>query len=46
MKLDKRNMIARQGGVRCGDLHCEMAEDHVFIGGQARTFMTGKVFIL
>jgi PhzF family phenazine biosynthesis protein len=44
-KLGKTQMRARQVSQRGGDLRCEWLEDRVKIGGQARTYIMGKVFL-
>lgn len=44
-KLQKTPMLAYQGGERGGELRCRLEGDRVFIGGQATTYLTGKVFL-
>ena len=42
-KLNKTQMLARQVSERGGDLRCKLVGDRVHIGGQATTYLTGKV---
>ena len=44
-KLQKIPMLAYQGGERGGELRCRLEGDRVLIGGQATTYLTGKVFL-
>lgn len=44
-KLHKTQMLAHQGHERRGDLRCQLAGDRVYIGGQAVTYLTGKVLL-
>ncbi|HFZ8993546.1 TPA: PhzF family phenazine biosynthesis protein [Citrobacter freundii] len=44
-KLNKTRMLAYQGAERGGELRCELAGDRVCIGGQATTYLTGKVLL-
>jgi predicted PhzF superfamily epimerase YddE/YHI9 len=44
-KLDKTKMLARQVSERGGDLRCQLAGDRVLIGGQATTYLIGKVLL-
>lgn len=44
-KLGKTQMLARQVSERGGDLRCELAGDRVLIGGQATTYLIGKVLL-
>jgi PhzF family phenazine biosynthesis protein len=44
-KLKKNKMFARQISRRGGELFCELASDRVRIGGKARLFMRGEIFI-
>jgi hypothetical protein len=38
-------MLARQVSERGGDLRCQLAGDRVLIGGQATTYLIGKVLL-
>lgn len=44
-KLNKTQMLAHQGAERSGDLRCQLAGDRVYIGGQATTYLMGKVLL-
>ncbi|MGC6693273.1 hypothetical protein [Burkholderia pseudomallei] len=44
-KLKKSQMLARQVSARGGDLRCQLAGTRVYIGGQAITYLTGKVLL-
>lgn len=44
-KLNKTQMLARQVSERGGDLRCQLAGDRVLIGGQATTYLIGKVLL-
>lgn len=44
-KLNKSQMLARQVSARGGDLRCQLAGTRVYIGGQAITYLTGKVLL-
>lgn len=44
-KLGKNLMQARQVSARGGDLRCEWRGDRVLIGGQATTYLMGKVYL-
>ncbi|MCE0827167.1 PhzF family phenazine biosynthesis protein [Buttiauxella ferragutiae] len=44
-KLNKTQMLARQVSGRGGELHCQLVGDRVHIGGQATTYLTGKVLL-
>ncbi|MCW9706696.1 PhzF family phenazine biosynthesis protein [Fodinibius salsisoli] len=44
-KLDKKSLNAYQLSERHGILFCEYREDRVYIGGTARTFSQGTVFL-
>jgi PhzF family phenazine biosynthesis protein len=44
-KLDKTKMTARQLSKRGGFLKCELSDDRVFIGGQARLYLKGEILI-
>lgn len=44
-KLNKTKMMARQLSQRGGDLRCQLVGDRVLIGGQASTYLMGKVLL-
>lgn len=44
-KLGKTQMLARQVSARGGDVRCEWAGERVLMGGKARTYLQGKVFL-
>jgi PhzF family phenazine biosynthesis protein len=44
-KLNKQQMLARQVSERGGDLRWQLAGDRVLIGGQAITYLIGKVLL-
>lgn len=44
-KLGKKEMLARQVSERGGDLRCQLKGDRVLIGGQAVTYLVGKVLL-
>lgn len=44
-KLNKTDMLARQLSERGGDLRCQLAGNRVLIGGQASTYLIGKVLL-
>ena len=44
-KLKKTQMLAHQGAERGGDLRCQRVGDRVHIGGQATTYLLGKVLL-
>ena len=44
-QLKKMQMLAHQGFERGGELRCQLVGDRVYIGGQATTYMIGKVFL-
>jgi predicted PhzF superfamily epimerase YddE/YHI9 len=44
-RLGKNQMLARQLSERGGTLRCELLGDRVHIGGQAKTYMQGKIFV-
>jgi len=44
-KLGKTHMQARQVSARGGELRCEWRGDRVLIGGQATTYLIGKVLL-
>lgn len=44
-KLNKTQMLARQVSARGGDLRCQLVGDRVRIGGQATTYLIGKVLL-
>lgn len=44
-KLDKTTMLAHQGAGRSGELRCQSAGERVYIGGQATTYLQGKVWL-
>ena len=44
-RLKKERMHARQLSKRMGDLFCENGTDHVIVGGKARSFASGTLWI-
>lgn len=44
-KLNKAEMLAYQGAERGGELRCQSVGDRVYIGGQATTYLLGKVLL-
>jgi PhzF family phenazine biosynthesis protein len=44
-RLNKTQMLAHQGLERGGDLRCQLVGDRVYIGGQATTYLIGKVLL-
>lgn len=44
-KLGKTQMLAHQGVGRGGELRCQLAGPRVYIGGQAVTYLIGKVLL-
>ncbi|MFJ2973305.1 PhzF family phenazine biosynthesis protein [Kluyvera sp. NPDC087067] len=44
-KQGKTQMLARQISARGGDLRCQLAGERVLIGGQATTYLIGKVLL-
>lgn len=44
-KRNKTNMLARQISERGGDLRCQLVGERVHIGGQATTYLVGKVLL-
>lgn len=44
-KPGKRKMLARQVSARGGDVRCELLGDRVLMGGQAVTWLQGKIFL-
>jgi predicted PhzF superfamily epimerase YddE/YHI9 len=44
-RLGKTKMLARQISERGGELKCEYLGERVFISGQAKTYMQGKIFL-
>lgn len=44
-RLNKTNMLARQLSARGGELRCEWRGERVLIGGQARIYAIGSVFL-
>jgi PhzF family phenazine biosynthesis protein len=44
-RLGKTKMLARQLSERGGELRCEYLGERVLIGGQAKTYMQGRVFL-
>ncbi|WP_337038887.1 MULTISPECIES: PhzF family phenazine biosynthesis protein [Pseudescherichia] len=44
-KLDKTEMLAHQCSERGGDLRCQRVGDRIHIGGQAITYLIGKVLL-
>ena len=44
-KLNKTEMLAHQGAERGGELRCQSVGERVHIGGQATTYLLGKVVL-
>jgi PhzF family phenazine biosynthesis protein len=44
-RLGKNQMLAQQLSKRGGELRCEYLGERVLIGGQAKTYMHGKIFL-
>lgn len=44
-KLNKDNMTAQQLSERGGQLYCEYKKDRCLIGGKAKVFLTGEIYI-
>lgn len=44
-RLGKTKMLARQLSARGGELRCELAGERVYISGQAKTYMQGKIVL-
>jgi PhzF family phenazine biosynthesis protein len=44
-KLGKTQMLARQLSRRGGDLRCQLVGERVLIGGQATTYLIGKILL-
>ena len=44
-KLNKTQMMAYQGAERGGDLRCQQVGERVHIGGQATTYLSGKILL-
>ena len=44
-KLNKTQMMAYQGAERGGDLRCQQVGERVHIGGQATTYLAGKILL-
>jgi PhzF family phenazine biosynthesis protein len=44
-KLDKNRLIAKQLSKRGGDLECEFKNDRCIIGGKARLYLTGEIYL-
>jgi PhzF family phenazine biosynthesis protein len=44
-RLGKNTLFARQVSARGGELFCELKEDRVKIGGNARLFMKGEIYV-
>ncbi|WP_024561594.1 PhzF family phenazine biosynthesis protein, partial [Franconibacter pulveris] len=44
-KLGKTTMLAKQVSARGGELRCQWNGDRVLIGGQAATYLIGKVML-
>lgn len=44
-KRNKTKMLARQISERGGDLRCQLVGERVHIGGQAATYLVGKVLL-
>jgi predicted PhzF superfamily epimerase YddE/YHI9 len=42
-RLNKKELHARQVSPRGGELFCRLQGDRVFIGGRAKTFLTGTI---
>ena len=45
VKLNKTQMMAYQGAERGGDLRCQQVGERVHIGGQATTYLAGKILL-
>ena len=43
--LGKKKMSARQISPRGGQLFCELQGERVMIGGEAATYLAGKIFV-
>ena len=43
--LSKKKMLARQISARGGQLFCELHGDRVMIGGEAVTYLVGKIYV-
>ena len=43
--LGKKKMSARQISSRGGQLFCELQGERVMIGGEAATYLSGKIFV-
>ncbi len=44
-RLGKSKLFARQISKRGGELHCELQGDRVLISGQAKTYLSGTVYL-
>jgi PhzF family phenazine biosynthesis protein len=44
-KLGKNRLIAKQLSKRGGDLECEFKDDRCIIGGQARLYLIGEIYL-
>ena len=44
-KLGKTQLLAYQKSERGGELRCQLTGDRVLIGGQAKTYLAGKVWL-
>ena len=44
-RIGKKEMVARQLSERGGELMCEFKGDRVLIGGKARLYLEGEIFI-
>ncbi len=44
-KLNKQKLLALQGGIRKGELICELKNDRVLMSGNAVTYLKGEIYI-
>lgn len=44
-RLGKRRIHSRQLSARGAELYCEAADDHTFVAGRARTYLSGSIFV-
>lgn len=44
-QIGKTEMFARQLSTRSGELHCELRDDRVKIGGNATLYMKGEIYV-
>lgn len=43
-RLNKKRIHAKQGGLRQGELWCEVRQDRVFLSGDCQLYMKGEIF--